>query len=289
MAVTANLKVYGGATMTAQDFALTMEQLTPSASGLVYGCAVSLSGTTTLNVAAGWAIVHGRIVQILAGSETITLPSSGTQRGQLYIKVDLSNTTTPCTVEHETASTLTTLTDTDDFNVNSGTAYLQLATFDVSTSTVSNVVNTASAVTGISDLVEDAIARIEAAAAAALSVTNYDSGQIGFMTSINASNTIRLHLHKIGNMVMGELHIKAMISTGANNQNYSGTISEVSIPSGFQPAHLNRVVTGSITNGGIPTNYGTVLTINVDGTLHWATRYPSYTERYFSFSYYTED
>lgn len=287
MAVTAYNTVYDDHDFLPQDLALMLEALSPTASGILYGCSVTLSGTSTLNVATGWAVIHGRIIKVTAGTETVTLPTSGTVQGQIYIKLDLSNSTTPSEVIVETG-TLTTLTDDDNVNVVSGTAYLQLATFSVSSSTVSNLTNTASLLGGLSDIIEEALADVQAAAAEAFAVTEYDSGRLGFMTTVNSSNTIRLHLHKIGRMVMGELHIKAMISTGANNQNYSGTISEVSIPSGFLPAHLNRFVTGSITNGGIPTNYMTVLTVNTDGTLHWATRYPSYTERYFSLCWEAE-
>lgn len=232
---------------------------------------LTFSSATQVDVANGTLLCQGRQI-IVPDGESFTIPSGTATTYYIGYTITVSGGSESMTQFVQT----TQPTNGAALRDGATTAYAVLGKVVTSATTITSV----ELIPSVGDSLGES---------STSSVTEYDSGRIGFMTSVNSSNTIRLHLHKIGHMVMGELHIKAAVSNGANNGNYSGTISEVSIPSGFLPAHLNRVDTGSITNGGIPTNYMTVLTINTDGTLHWATRYPSYTERYFSFGYYTED
>ena len=133
---------FAGQTMTPQDFAILVESLMPNVpSKKLYGCKVNGSGAT-ITISDGWAVIRGRIIKITATTKTITLPSSGSIQGLVYIIVDLANVTTPADFVIATGTTMPSLpSDTANFNENTGKAYLELGSFSASTSAITSVSN----------------------------------------------------------------------------------------------------------------------------------------------------
>jgi hypothetical protein len=110
--------------------------------GVLYGCEVTLANSNTLHITGGQGVIYGRQWEIAEGDITVTLPASGTLKGRLYVKIDLSNTTNPIELLVQTDVTLPDLTDDDQLNVNNSVSELELYTFDVSSLTISNLVRT---------------------------------------------------------------------------------------------------------------------------------------------------
>jgi hypothetical protein len=110
--------------------------------GVLYGCEVTLANSNTLHITGGQGVIYGRQWEIAEGDITVTLPASGSLKGRLYVKIDLSNTTNPIELLVQTAVTLPDLTDDDQINVDNSVSELELCTFDVSSLTISNLVRT---------------------------------------------------------------------------------------------------------------------------------------------------
>ena len=110
--------------------------------GVLYGCEVTLANSNTLHITGGQGVIYGRQWEIAEGDITVTLPASGSLKGRLYIKLDLSNTTNPIELLVQTAVTLPDLTDDDQVNVDNSVSELEICTFDVSSLTISNLVTT---------------------------------------------------------------------------------------------------------------------------------------------------
>ena len=110
--------------------------------GVLYGCEVTLANSNTLHITGGQGVIYGRQWEIAEGDITVTLPASGSLKGRLYVKIDLSNTTNPIELLVQTAVTLPDLTDDDQMNVDNSVSELELCTFDVSSLTISNLVRT---------------------------------------------------------------------------------------------------------------------------------------------------
>ena len=141
------LVTFAGETVTPIDDALVY-QTAISDSGIIYGAAVTLSGTNTLHVSAGYGIASGRFFEIYDADIIVPLASSGTLNGQLYIHMDLASASEPISIEFQTASTLTPMQQDANVNVTNGVYEIQLATFKISTSTISGLTYTAPIVSG---------------------------------------------------------------------------------------------------------------------------------------------
>ena len=110
--------------------------------GVLYGCEITLANSNTLHITGGQGVIYGRQWEIAEGDITVTLPASGSLKGRLYVKIDLSNTTNPIELLVQTAVTLPDLTDDDQINVDNSVSELELCTFDVSSLTISNLERT---------------------------------------------------------------------------------------------------------------------------------------------------
>lgn len=110
--------------------------------GVLYGCEVTLANSNTLHITGGQGVIYGRQWEIAEGDITVTLPASGSLKGRLYVKIDLSNTTNPIELLVQTAVTLPDLTDDDQINVDNSVSELELCTFDISSLTISNLERT---------------------------------------------------------------------------------------------------------------------------------------------------
>ena len=139
MAIT--LKTYAGQTVTPQDDSIVYEAALGSG-GIFYGGTTTIASSNTLHVAAGHGVICGRKFTIDETDITVQLASSSTNLlGRLYIHLDLSNTTAPIQLMTETGATLTPPVMDENVNITNGVYEINLATFVVSTSTISDLVN----------------------------------------------------------------------------------------------------------------------------------------------------
>lgn len=145
------LKTYAGSNVTPQNDAIKDDFNTLS-NGIYYGCTVTIKDATTLHITAGQGIVYGRVFEIVDDDISVSLAPSGTLLGQLYLHIDLANLSAPAQLLVETGASLTPMVDDDQININSGITEMQLATFDVSTVTISNLVSTAPNARGAKDI-----------------------------------------------------------------------------------------------------------------------------------------
>ena len=136
------LVTFAAQTVTPQDDALIYETALQE-SGMIYGGSVSIKNANVLHVEAGHGALCGRKFTIEATDVPVPLTPSGSLQGRIYIHMDLSDTGEPISFQVETASTLTPVVQQSDVNINSGIYEINLATFIVDTSTISNLVNVA--------------------------------------------------------------------------------------------------------------------------------------------------
>lgn len=137
-----NLVTFASQTVTPQDDALIYETALQE-SGMIYGGAVTIKSANVLRVAAGHGALCGRKFTIEATDVNVPLTASGSLKGRIYIHMDLSDTGEPISFQVETANSLTPVIQQANVNINSGVYEINLATFDVDTSTISNLVNVA--------------------------------------------------------------------------------------------------------------------------------------------------
>lgn len=135
-----NLVTYAAQTVTPQDDALIYENALIG-SGMIYGGEVTIKSANVLRVAAGHGALCGRKFTIEATDIPIPLTPSGSLLGRVYIHMDLSDTDEPISFMVETANSLTPVIQDSDVNINNGVYEINLATFDVDTSTISNLVD----------------------------------------------------------------------------------------------------------------------------------------------------
>ena len=137
-----NLVTFAASTVTPQDDALIYETALLS-SGLIYGGTVTIKSANVLHVAAGHGALCGRKFTIEAMDVPVSLTASGTDLGRIYIHMDLSDTDEPISIQVETGQSLTPVQQDANVNITNGVYEINLATFDVDTSTISNLVNVA--------------------------------------------------------------------------------------------------------------------------------------------------
>jgi hypothetical protein len=131
----------GQGTVTPQDDALIYQNAIPM-NGIFSGATVTLSEANVLHVAAGFGIIGGRFFEINESDVTVELSSSGTLLGRLYIHLELTNADVPISINVATGASLPALVGDPDLNINDGAFDLELATFNVSEVTISDIVNT---------------------------------------------------------------------------------------------------------------------------------------------------
>lgn len=139
-----NLITWANQTVTPKDDAIVQDACA-GRSGILYGCGVTASGNT-LTVASGYGIIKGRLFEVTSDTLSITLPSSGTLKGVLYLKLDLSNSAEPLRFIAVANSTQYQVQQDANVNFDSGVFELEMATFDVSSSGISNLTKSESKV-----------------------------------------------------------------------------------------------------------------------------------------------
>lgn len=142
MANEIKLVTASGQTVTPQDDALIYEKFA-TGSGIIYGCEVTIKNSNTLHINAGHGIVCGRKFTVTDSDIPVTLSSSGTLNGRLYIHLDLSLLSDPIVLNTEIANTLTPEVHGSNVNINNGIYDINLVTFTVDTLTIDNLTDVA--------------------------------------------------------------------------------------------------------------------------------------------------
>lgn len=147
MANEIKLVTASGQTVTPQDDALIYEKFA-TGNGIIYGCEVTIKNSNTLHINAGHGIVCGRKFTVTDSDIPVTLSSSGTLNGRLYIHLDLSLLSDPIVLNTEIANTLTPEVHGSNVNINNGIYDINLVTFTVDTLTIDNLTDVAPQVSG---------------------------------------------------------------------------------------------------------------------------------------------
>ena len=141
-----NLVTYANQTVTPTNDAIIYERAIDQ-NGIFYGCNVTVT-SNTVNITGGYGIVCGREFVINSDSLTVTLAPSGTLQGRLYVRLDLADADAPIQLLTATGNTLPALTQDADVNYTNGVYEMELATFTVGVSALSDVVETFSIIHG---------------------------------------------------------------------------------------------------------------------------------------------
>ena len=141
-----NLVTYANQTVTPTNDAIIYEKAIDQ-NGIFYGCNVTVT-SNTVNITGGYGIVCGREFVINSESLTVTLAPSGTLQGRLYVRLDLADADAPIQLLTVTGNTLPALVQDDDVNYTNGVYEMELATFTVGVSSLSDVVETFETIVG---------------------------------------------------------------------------------------------------------------------------------------------
>jgi len=145
MANEIKLVTYANSEVTPQNDAV-LTNLEIASNGVIFGCNVTIKNASTLHINAGMGVVYGREFEIVDSDIPVSLSSSGTLQGQLYVHIDLANSSEPAQLLVDTGNSLTPLVDDPTINITTGSTDYQLATFTVDTSTLANLTETFSIV-----------------------------------------------------------------------------------------------------------------------------------------------
>lgn len=146
-----NLVTYANQTVTPTNDAIIYEKAIDQ-NGIFYGCNVTVT-SNTVNITGGYGIVCGREFVINSESLTVTLAPSGTLQGRLYVRLDLADADAPIQLLTVTGNTLPALEQDADVNYTNGAYEMELATFTVGVSALSDVVETFGIIKGTTDLI----------------------------------------------------------------------------------------------------------------------------------------
>lgn len=134
-----NLVQWDGSTVTPKLDAIMYDD---ASYGIIKGCSITHQGTNLLKIAAGYIKIAGRLIEVTEETISCQVSSSGTVNGQLWLRLDLGSVT-PVQFMSEAAAILTPLTQEDDCNFTNGVYELQLATYNVDETVISNLEETA--------------------------------------------------------------------------------------------------------------------------------------------------
>ena len=140
------LVTYANQTVTPTNDAIIYEKAVDQ-NGIFYGCNVTVT-SNNVNITGGYGIVCGREFVINSESIAVTLAPSGTLDGRLYVRLDLADADAPIQLLTATGNTLPPLVQDDDVNYTNGTYEMELATFTVGVSSLSDVVETFEGIKG---------------------------------------------------------------------------------------------------------------------------------------------
>ena len=141
-----NLVTYANQTVTPTNDAIIYERAIDQ-NGIFHGCNVTVSGNN-VNITGGYGIVCGREFVIESESIPVTLAPSGTLDGRLYVRLDLADADAPIQLLTDQGNPLPALEQDTDVNYVNGAYEMELATFTVGVSALSDCVETFETIKG---------------------------------------------------------------------------------------------------------------------------------------------
>lgn len=147
------LKTFAGQSISPLDDALMRNGMAAGQDGVAYGLTLTKPSNSTIRFSAGYGMIQGREFQLTAAETVnITLASSGTKYGLVYLQMDLSNTSSPLSIGVQYANTedgFTALTKNSNVNINSGIWQMELARITISTSDITAYTRTCETLGGV--------------------------------------------------------------------------------------------------------------------------------------------
>ena len=140
MAGNIRLITYADQTVTPMNDAI-LQDVEVGQNGILYGVDISASGNT-ISLTSGYGVIKGRLFEINATEIMVQLSSGSTLRGRLYIRLDLTNQSQPISIISQTGNSFADLTKEEDANYTNGVYEMELATFSVTTTEITNVTET---------------------------------------------------------------------------------------------------------------------------------------------------
>jgi len=140
------LVTYANQTVTPTNDAIIYERAIDQ-NGIFYGCNVTVS-SNNVNISGGYGMVCGREFTIESESIAVTLAPSGTLDGRLYVRLDLADADAPIQLLTTTGNSLPPLEQDTDVNYTNGAYEMEIATFTVGVSSLSDVSMTYETIVG---------------------------------------------------------------------------------------------------------------------------------------------
>lgn len=163
------LVTYANQTVTPTNDAIIYERAIDQ-NGIFYGCNVTVS-SNNVNITGGYGIICGREFVIQSESIAVTLAPSGTLEGRLYVRLDLADADAPIQLLTATGNTLPPLEQDADVNYTNGAYEMELATFTVGVSALSDVVETFETIVGSQEKIDSVLPLFDAPVGGAETVT----------------------------------------------------------------------------------------------------------------------
>lgn len=141
------LKTWSGELNTPLHDAVVRDALT-CMNGIYIGCNVTYVSGNSLHMSAGYGMIKGRLFEVYDTDLEVRMPSSGTYRGRIYVRMDLSNTDEPIEIIAYSGASLPDLEQDDNVNFDNGIFEMELATFTVTTREIQSIIETFETITG---------------------------------------------------------------------------------------------------------------------------------------------
>lgn len=167
-----NLVQWEGSTVTPKLDAIMYDD---GSYGIIKGCSITHQGTNLLKIANGFIKIAGRLIEITEETIQCQVSASGTVNGQLWLRLDLSSVT-PAVFMSEAAAVLTPLTQNADCNFQNGIYELQLATYNIDESVITNLVETAPELEKMRGLIDEVASDVDEVASDVDEINNNLSG-----------------------------------------------------------------------------------------------------------------
>lgn len=135
------LKQFDGGAIAPRDDAILYNSII-TRNGILDGCTITHLGANQIKITAGRGIIKGRMFEIEEMTVNCQLASEGTQKGRMYLRMELSNMENPAQIKTVAADTLPELVQEEDCNYTNGIYELELCTYDVTDTLLSNLETT---------------------------------------------------------------------------------------------------------------------------------------------------
>ena len=182
-----------------------MQELYTGGGGIITGAVVTIKDASTLHITGGYGALCGREFEIFASDIPVTLSSSGTLKGRLYLHMDLAQSGAPIELLVEVAASLTPVVQDSDVNTTNGVYEVNLATFDVGTSAISNLVDVSPKLSKIPDQISLLNSALEVKDLSANVTLDTYGRSLGSST-----------FYRIGNIVIVNLDVNIAANTPVN-------------------------------------------------------------------------